>query len=75
MILISPWQDSLKTVELLKGPCSGINGLVSSFVRLLQVDTGACMSPISFKISVKSVRLVEKHDSCVVHHSWEDLWV
>ena len=56
-------------MELLKGPCSGINGLVSSFVRLLQVDTGACMSPISFKISVKSVRLVEKHDSCVVHHS------
>ncbi|XP_075637002.1 cytoplasmic tRNA 2-thiolation protein 2-like [Castanea sativa] len=28
--------DSLKTVELLKGPCSGINGLVSSLVRIVQ---------------------------------------
>ena len=37
MFLISFWQGSLKTVKLSTGPCSSINGLVSSFVSLLQV--------------------------------------
>ena len=36
--LNSSWQCSLKIVELLNGPCSGINGLVSSFVKVLQVE-------------------------------------
>ncbi|KAK9290849.1 hypothetical protein L1049_009027 [Liquidambar formosana] len=30
--------DSLKTVEVLNGSCSGINGLVSSFITLLQEE-------------------------------------
>lgn len=36
--LNSSWPGSLKIVELLTGPCSGINGLVSSFVKVLQVE-------------------------------------
>lgn len=38
MGLILYWQDSLKTNEVLIQPCSGINALVSSFVRKLQVE-------------------------------------
>ncbi|XP_034223516.1 cytoplasmic tRNA 2-thiolation protein 2 isoform X2 [Prunus dulcis] len=30
--------DGLKTVELIRSPCTGINGLVSSFVTLLQEE-------------------------------------
>lgn len=40
MGLISYWQGSLKTMEVLNSPHSGINGLVASFVTLLQVGRG-----------------------------------
>lgn len=43
---ISTWQGSLKTVELNKNPCSSINGLVSSFVTLLQVPSGPLWAEI-----------------------------
>uniref|UniRef100_A0A2N9F6E8 Cytoplasmic tRNA 2-thiolation protein 2 n=2 Tax=Fagus sylvatica TaxID=28930 RepID=A0A2N9F6E8_FAGSY len=61
--------DGLKTVELLKGPCSGINGLVSSFVRLLQeenpsrectiVRTAGKLTPFHFN------RIPENNDSII----------
>lgn len=38
------WQGSLKTVEVLNSPHSGINGLVASFVTLLQVGRGIMLS-------------------------------
>lgn len=44
LILIFIWQGSLKTVEVLCGSRSGINGLVSSFVKLLQVKVDFCIS-------------------------------
>lgn len=61
--------DGLKTVELLKGPCSGINGLVSSFVRILQeenpsrectiVRTAGKLTPFHFN------RIPESDDSVI----------
>ncbi|KAK9921982.1 hypothetical protein M0R45_030471 [Rubus argutus] len=33
--------DGLKTVELIRSPCTGINGLVSSFVSLLQEENAS----------------------------------
>lgn len=60
---------SLKIVELLNGPCSGINGLVSSFVKVLQeenpsrectiVRTAGKLTPFHFN------RVPEIHDSNV----------
>lgn len=59
--------DGLKTVELLKGSCAGINGLVSSFVTLLQeenpsrectiVRTAGKLTPFHFN------RIPESNDS------------
>ncbi|PON86905.1 Cytoplasmic tRNA 2-thiolation protein [Trema orientale] len=37
---------SLKTIELIKSPCSGINSLVSSFVKLLQEENPSRQSTI-----------------------------
>ncbi|XVE75603.1 hypothetical protein DITRI_Ditri12bG0106600 [Diplodiscus trichospermus] len=61
--------DGLKIVELLNGPCSGINGLVSSFVKVLQeenpsrectiVRTAGKLTPFHFN------RIPEIHDSNV----------
>ncbi|KAF3974878.1 hypothetical protein CMV_001822 [Castanea mollissima] len=62
-------KDSLKIVELLKGPCSGINGLVSSLVRILQeenpsrectnVRTAGKLTPFHFN------RIPESDDSII----------
>ncbi|KAF7148238.1 hypothetical protein RHSIM_Rhsim03G0020400 [Rhododendron simsii] len=41
MGLILSWQGSLKTVEVLDTPRSGINGLVSTFVKLLQEENAS----------------------------------
>lgn len=38
------WQGRLKTMELVRSPCTGINGLVSSFVKLLQVGLNIAVS-------------------------------
>ncbi|KAG5556455.1 hypothetical protein RHGRI_006903 [Rhododendron griersonianum] len=46
MRLILSWQGSLKTVEVLDTPRSGINGLVSSFVKLLQEENASRESTI-----------------------------
>ncbi|XVE95942.1 hypothetical protein REPUB_Repub02eG0179000 [Reevesia pubescens] len=61
--------DGLKIVELRNGPCSGINGLVSSFVKVLQeenpsrectiVRTAGKLTPFHFN------RIPEIHDSNV----------
>ncbi|KAK6244178.1 hypothetical protein QUC31_010587 [Theobroma cacao] len=61
--------DGLKIVELLNGPCSSINGLVSSFVKVLQeenpsrectiVRTAGKLTPFHFN------RIPDIHDSSV----------
>ncbi|XVF56152.1 hypothetical protein PTKIN_Ptkin06aG0094200 [Pterospermum kingtungense] len=61
--------DGLEIVDLLNGPCSGINGLVSSFVKVLQeenpsrectiVRTAGKLTPFHFN------RIPEIHDSNV----------
>ncbi|KAH7561367.1 hypothetical protein JRO89_XS10G0217000 [Xanthoceras sorbifolium] len=61
--------DGLKTLEFSNGPCSGINGLVSSFVKLLQeenpsrectiVRTAGKLTPFHFN------RIPELNDSNV----------
>ncbi|KAM6565868.1 hypothetical protein CsatA_024996 [Cannabis sativa] len=38
--------DGLKTIELIKSPCAGINSLVSSFVKLLQEENPSRQSTI-----------------------------
>ncbi|XP_062113415.1 cytoplasmic tRNA 2-thiolation protein 2 [Humulus lupulus] len=38
--------DGLKTIELIRSPCSGINSLVSSFVKLLQEENPSRQSTI-----------------------------
>lgn len=53
MGLILSWQGSLKTVEVSNGPRAGINGLVSSFVKLLQVESRLmCMLLYSLAILI-----------------------
>ncbi|KAK0595396.1 hypothetical protein LWI29_006191 [Acer saccharum] len=62
-------KGNLKTLEFSNGPCSGINGLVSSFVKLLQeenpsrectiVRTAGKLTPFHFK------RIPELNDSNV----------
>ena len=55
MGLKSYWQGSLKTMEVLNSPHAGINGLVASFVSLLQVRRGfALLLNISFSIGLRS---------------------
>lgn len=61
--------DGLKTMELVRSPCTGINGLVSSFVKLLQeenpsrestiVRTAGKLTPFHFN------RIPEINDSSV----------